>query len=68
MADDDTVDRLRRLAGERGVSLATVVREALEEKALAFRPKPTSLGSGQSGVTETAQTTASNRQPPRSWR
>lgn len=70
MADEATVDRLRRLARQRGVSFAQVVREALEDKAETFAPAPTSLGSGASshGSGKTARTEASNRQPPRTWR
>jgi len=44
MADQVVMDRLKALARERGVSLATVVREALEEKARHYRPKPTWIG------------------------
>lgn len=68
MADEDTVERLRILARERRVSLATVVREALDEKARSYRPKPASVGTGQSAPSRTAATRASQRQPPRSWR
>lgn len=68
MADKSTVDGLRRQARERGVSFAVVVREALEEKALSYRPKPASLGAGQSAPSRTAASKGSHRQPPRSWR
>ena len=68
MADDTTVDRLRNLARERGVSLAEVVREALEDKARSYRPKPTSLGAAQSAPARTASGRGSRPQPPRSWR
>lgn len=80
MADEETVDRLRRLAGQRGVSFAQVVREALEDKAETFAPAPTSLGAGASSHPsadhasadhangEAAGTEASDRQPPRTWR
>lgn len=68
MADEDTVDRLRELARERRVSLATVIREALQEKARSYRPSPASIGAGQSPPSRTAATRGSKRQPPRSWR
>jgi predicted transcriptional regulator len=68
MADEETVERLRRLARERKVSLATVVREALEEKARSFRPRPASIAAGQSAPSRTAAIRGSQRQPPRSWR
>lgn len=54
MADEATLDRLRRLAASRRVSLAMVVREALEEKATAYHPKPQSLGAGESAPAPTA--------------
>lgn len=68
MADEATIDKLRALAASRKVSLAEVVREALRDKAATYRPKPTSLGSGQSAPAATAASGASKRQPPRSWR
>ena len=68
MADESLVERLRNLARERRVSLAEVVREALEEKARSYRPKPSSLGSGQSSSPGTASSRGSQRQPPRPWR
>lgn len=48
MADPEVVERLKRLAADRGVPFSEVVREALVEKAAEFRPKPRSLGIGQS--------------------
>ena len=44
MADPIVMERLKALARERGVSLATVVREALKEKVKDYRPKPTFIG------------------------
>jgi len=49
MADPIVMERLKALAKERGVSLATVVREALEEKVQDYRPKPTWIGMFDSG-------------------
>lgn len=64
MADAITMNKLKGLAEERGVSLATVVREALEEKARAFRPKPLSLGMFDSGEeSDIASTLATERVP-----
>ncbi len=60
--------RLRRLAAERGVSMATIVREAIDEKLATWRPPPRSLGVGSSGVGDTARTSATERPEPRSWR
>lgn len=58
VAPEEVLERLRALAAERGVSLAAVIREALEEKAGRHRPKPRSLGMGASGHTDTAQRSA----------
>jgi hypothetical protein len=49
MAPDGLLKQLRILAAERGVSMAELIREALEEKARAYRPKPRSIGVGDSG-------------------
>lgn len=68
MAEPEVLDRLRALARDRGTSLAEVVREALEEKAREYRPKPTSLGIASSGRSDVARTAATERVPPRSWR
>ena len=68
MADEATMDRLRALARDRGVSLAQVVREALVEKAAEHRPKPRSVGIASSGPGRTSEQAATRRTPPRSWR
>jgi len=68
VADDHVVQKLKALARDRGVSFAVVAREALEDKALQYRPKPQSIGVAKSSHTKTAATTAGERQPPRSWR
>ena len=52
------------LAEERGVSLATVVREALEDKAQEYRPKQTWIGMLDSGApSDVAGTLAVERVP-----
>ncbi|MBI4322366.1 MAG: ribbon-helix-helix protein, CopG family [Chloroflexi bacterium] len=68
VAPDDLIDRLRREAAERGVSLATVIREALEAKARSWRPKPRSLGIGDSGRTDIARRTGEESIVPQPWR
>ena len=68
VAEHETLTRLKSLARSRRMSFASVVREALEEKAAAYNPEPMSLGSGQSAPSRTAATDGSGRQPPRSWR
>ena len=65
---DETRARLRRIAAERGVSMATVIREAIEEKVASVHPRPRSIGIGASGVTDTARRAAEERPEPRPWR
>ena len=68
MAEPDTLDRLRRLSRERGVSFAEVVREALVEKAAEYLPAPTCLGLFESGSEDGSVVADAGRIPPRSWR
>jgi hypothetical protein len=60
--------RLRRVAADRGVSMATIVREAIDEKLAASRPRPRSLGVGSSGLSDTARRSTDERPEPRPWR
>jgi hypothetical protein len=48
--------------------MASLIREALEEQAARFRPRPRSLGIGASGHPDTARRTAEERPEPRAWR
>lgn len=66
MADEGTVRRLRALAEDRGVSFAEVVREAMEDKAREYRPRPKSLGAGSSGRRDVSGKAGVGRTPPRS--
>jgi hypothetical protein len=59
---------LRLMAAERGVSMAAIVREALEEKTRARRPKPTFIGIADSGYTDTSELLSKGSPPPVSWR
>ncbi len=68
MLPEEVRDRLRRLAADRGVSMATLIREAIDEKVDKTRPVPRSLGIGASGSTDTARRTAEERPEPRTWR
>jgi len=68
VAPDDLLERLRREATDRGVSLATVIREALEKKAQSYHPMPRSLGVGDSGRTDIARRTADEQINPEPWR
>jgi len=65
---DDTRRHLRRLAAERGVSMAALIREAIDEKVERLAPKPRSLGVGASGTSDTARRAGDERPEPRPWR
>ena len=67
MADEETLGKLRDLARDKGVSFAEVARQALAEKAEELRPRLTSLGTFDSGRSDTSEL-ASDPIPPRSWR
>jgi len=62
------LDRLRTVAADRRVSMAELVREALEEKLAAQRPKPRCLGVGASGRDDTARRTGDQPPEPHPWR
>lgn len=62
------LERLRVAAAERRVSMAELVREALEAKLGALRPTPRSLGIGASGQQHTARAISDERPEPRPWR
>jgi hypothetical protein len=66
--DPELRRRLHRLAAERGVSMATIVREAIDEKLASARPGPRSLGVGASGRSDLARSSGEERPEPRSWR
>lgn len=68
MADEAMVETLRAMARERGVSFAEIVREALQNKAAEYRPKPTCLGAFDSGTPDVRLKYDTGRVPPRSWR
>lgn len=62
---DELLERLRQMAAERHTSMAALVREAMEEKAKAYRQRPRSLGMVDSGHTYTARQTGDERRGPR---
>lgn len=68
MLPDETRAKLRRIAAERGVSMAVVIREAIDEKVSTTQPRPRSLGIGASGRRDTARRAGDERPEPRSWR
>jgi Arc/MetJ-type ribon-helix-helix transcriptional regulator len=65
---EELLGRLRKVAAERRISMASIIREALEEKADQLRPRPRSLGIGNSGHTDTARRAGDERPEPRAWR
>ena len=64
----ETQVRLRRIAAERGVSMAELIREAIDTTIDQHAPRPRSLGAGASGIADTARRTADERPEPRPWR
>jgi hypothetical protein len=68
VAPEELLQRLRQVAAERGTSMASLIREALEEKVHSYRPLPRSLGSGDSGRTDISRRTGEERPEPRAWR
>jgi hypothetical protein len=68
MLPENVRDRLRRIAADRRVSMATIIREAIDEKVARVPPPPRSLGIGASGSTDTARRAGDERPEPREWR
>jgi predicted transcriptional regulator len=66
--DADTRRRLRRIAVERGISMAALIREAIDEAVEQHAPRPRSLGIAASGRSETARRAGDERPEPREWR
>ena len=76
-APDELLQQLRQMAAARGISLAALIRESLEEYAQRYRPLidqrplPRSLGIGDSGSTDTSQQASDPGDElfePHSWR
>jgi len=66
--DRETRARLRRVAAERGVSMAALIREAIDATLERHAPRPRSLGVAASGKPDTARRSADTRPEPRAWR
>jgi hypothetical protein len=66
--DVETRTRLRRIAADRGISMAALIREAIDTTIDRHAPRPRSLGVGASGTTDTARRTGDERPEPRAWR
>lgn len=66
--DVETRTRLRRIAADRGISMAALIREAIDATIEEHAPRPKSLGVGASGTTDTARQAGDQRPEPRAWR
>lgn len=66
--DRETRQRLRRIAAERGISMAALIREAIDGTIERHAPAPRSLGVGASGAVDTARRAGDVRPEPRGWR
>src|SRR3989304_5420123 len=64
MVPADVHARLRRIAAERGVSMASVIREALDERIASARPLTRSLGTGASRTSDPTRRAAMSVHPP----
>ena len=64
MAPEALLKELRRVAVERGSSLAEVVRGALEKEVRSHRPRPRSIGIAASGQADTSRLTTEERPEP----
>ena len=66
--DVETRTRLRRIAADRGMSMAALIREAIDASIEQHAPKPRSLGVGASGTPDTARRAGDQHPEPRAWR
>jgi predicted transcriptional regulator len=66
--DEETLRRLRRIAAERGISMAALIREAIDETVERHAPKPRSLAIGASGTRDTGRLAGEVRPEPPVWR
>ena len=67
-ADDDLLERTRRRAAERGVSIAQVVRDALEVELADGRPLPRIIGKYRSGTSDSSRLASEEGYVPPPWR
>ncbi|MEO5704419.1 MAG: CopG family transcriptional regulator [Candidatus Limnocylindrales bacterium] len=66
--DEATRRRLRKIAVERGISMAALIREAIDDAVARHAPRPRSLGIGASGRGDTGRLAGEIRPEPRAWR
>jgi hypothetical protein len=64
----ETRAQLRRIAADRGISMAALIREAIDATIEQHAPRPRSLGVGASGDADTARKAGDERPEPRQWR
>jgi len=65
---EELLEQFRLVAAERRTPIESLFREALEEKARGFRPRPQSLGIAASGHSDTARRVADERPELRNLR
>lgn len=66
-ADKALIERARRRAAERGVSIAQIVREALERELGTRQPRPRSFASFASGAGDLSRRASEDEFEPESW-
>lgn len=66
--EDPTLRELHRVATQRGVSVAALIREAVQKSLETQRPRPQSAGIGASGRCDISKRAGEERAEPRSWR
>ncbi len=66
--DVGTRQRLRQIAADRGVSMAALIREAIDATIEQHAPRPRSLGVGASGTADTARRAGDERPDPHARR
>jgi hypothetical protein len=68
VAPEELLEQLRRIAYERRTSMASVIREALEEMVRRHRPLPRSIGIGDSGRSDISRRIGEEEAVPEPWR
>ncbi len=67
-ADEELLERARRRAAERGVSIAQVVRDALEKELGVRQPPLTCVGVFKSGTGDLSRRASEDEFEPDPWR
>jgi metal-responsive CopG/Arc/MetJ family transcriptional regulator len=66
--DERTLEALHDCAAERRISMAELIREAIEEKLARRKVTPTAFGIVSSGYSDTGRLSGEVRPEPRAWR